>query len=384
MLNKPPTCQGCISYERNQGFAPGEGPTSAKIMFIGEALGETEANEGRPFRGGTGKMLRMMIHQAGLEPHEYFITNVVKCRPPGNATPTAVEIFNCTERYLWKELKSVLPSVIVPVGDVAFRTILPDVSSGVTTVRGYTFDRKGTMVIPIVHPSFVARGNREYWAITVADLKKIRLAAQGIVTPAPKECFSLFPSIQDVRGICDMILRKNLRFSFDLETVGEKEKLNIMVCGFAWSDEHAICVPFLKKGGHLYWENPEHEVEAWEWLMKLMYSDNIKVGQNIFTFDMPILMDHKVPLKRHTFRDTLIRHHCIGLELPHSLAFLTSIYTSIPFYKMDVKKAGGMLWADDEIMRRYNCRDCIATYTADRILTQEMVDFGILTDKEIA
>lgn len=384
MLEKPPTCQGCVSYERNQGFAPMEGTTSAKILFIGEALGETEANEGRPFRGGTGKMLRMMMHQAGLEPHEYAITNVVKCRPPLNATPNKVEIFNCTERYLWKELKSVHPVVIVPVGDIAFNTILPDVTSGVTVVRGYTFDRQGTTVIPIVHPSFVARGNREYWAITVADLKKIKQAAYGLAPTPPKECFSLFPSIQDVRGICDMILRKKLKFSFDLETCGWKEQLNIMVCGFAWSGSDALCLPFLKKGGYEYWQNPEHEIEAWSWLMKLMDSENIKVGQNIFTFDMPILMDHKVPLRRHTFRDTLIRHHCIGLELPHSLAFLTGVYTSMPFYKMDVKKAGGMLWADDEIMRKYNCRDCIATYMADELLTQEMVDFGILTDKEIA
>jgi DNA polymerase len=60
-------------------------------MLIGEALGETEANEGRPFRGGTGRMLRMMLNQAGLRPHQYYITNTVKCRPPNNAKPARPE-----------------------------------------------------------------------------------------------------------------------------------------------------------------------------------------------------------------------------------------------------------------------------------------------------
>ena len=56
---KPSTCKDCSSYSVGTGFAAGEGPIPADIMFIGEALGETEANEGRPFRGGTGKMLRI-------------------------------------------------------------------------------------------------------------------------------------------------------------------------------------------------------------------------------------------------------------------------------------------------------------------------------------
>lgn len=385
MLPKPIECQQCPSYSINQGFAPGEGPTTAPIMFIGEALGETEANEGRPFRGGTGKMLRMMIHQAGLLPHEYFITNVVKCRPPLNRTPAKEEISICKSTYLTKEIEGVRPRVIVPVGDVAFNAVIDNPSVGIQSARGYLFKTpSGVTVIPIVHPSFVARGNREFWAITIADLQRIKLAARGMLPPPPREIFNLSPSIKQVRDICQMILRKQLKVAFDLETVGYKDKLNIMCCGLAWSPEEAICVPFLKRGGYEYWSNPLHEAEAWYWLNEIWESDCIKIGQNIFTFDMPVLMDHGVQFKRHTCRDTLVRHHCIALELPHSLQFLASVYTQIPHYKLDVKKAGGILWAPDNIMRRYNCLDCIATYQVDNSLTKEMIDFGILENISIA
>lgn len=379
MLTKPHSCNQCVLYDTGFGHVPGEGSAGAPIMFIGEAAGEVEHNEGRPFRGGTGKMLRMMIHQAGLEPHHYFISNVVQCRPPKNRTPTFAEISYCTERYLAKELAYVKPRIIVPVGDVAFSYVLPHVIGGITTCRGYTFTTAaGQTVIPIVHPSFVARGNREFWAITVSDLRKVKLAMEGRLPAAPNENFIINPSIADVRLIAQMILSKGLRFAFDIETIGQREKLNLLCNGFAWSPEDALCIPFLSRGGHTYWKSETEEEEAWYWHCELLSSSNMKVGQNIFTFDIPVLEWHKIKVNPPA-RDTLIRHHCIGLELPHSLAFLTSVYTSMPYYKMAVKNAGGMLWAPDDILRTYNLRDCIATYQADMLISEEMVELGLLS-----
>jgi DNA polymerase len=384
MPPKPDECSTCTS-NTNQGYAGGEGPIPAKIMFIGEACGEVEANEGRPFRGGTGKMLRMMIHQAGLKPHQYYITNVVKCRPPQNRTPTDYEISHCTATYLEKEIIYVRPTVIVPVGDIAMQYVLDSPGFGIQAARGYVFQHKatGTMVIPIVHPSFVARGNREFWAVTVYDLKKIKLAADGLLGGPPQEKFNLFPSIHDVRSRCQYILRNKLRVAFDIETIGEHWKLNLMCCGLAWGPEEAMCIPFLKRGGREYW-SPNDELEAYYWLNEIFKSDCIKVGQNIFTFDIPKLMEFGFEFKELTCRDTLIRHHTIGLELPHSQNFLASVYTRLPHYKLDVKKAGGFVWAPDEIMRRYNLLDCIGSYQVDTLLTKEMVEFGILEDQNIA
>jgi uracil-DNA glycosylase family 4 len=352
-------------------------------MFIGEALGEQEVNEGRPFVGGTGKMLRMMIHQAGIPESMCYITNVVKCRPPNNRVPNQTEIDNCTTRYLSKELDYVKPRVIVPVGDVALRYIVPGTRTGIIASRGYTFQSSRGPVIPIVHPSYVARGNPHFWAITVADLGKIKDAGYGKPRPHPEERFVIRPTIEQVEDAIDKIKRGRLRFAFDLETIGERETLNIMCIGFAWSESDAICVPLLTRGGHVYWKSPSQEEYIWSLMCDLFDSDIDMVGQNIFTFDIPKLLEVGVHIRRtNAFgasraHDTLIRHHNIATELPHSLAFLGSIYTDIPYYKLMVKGAGGMMWAPDEIMWTYNLRDCITTYIADQQISREMVEMGL-------
>ena len=376
-------CEGCPSARINTGFAMGEGATTAPIMFVGEALGEQEAIEGRPFVGGTGKMLRMMMHQAGILDGMHYITNVVKCRPPGNRTPTQTEIDHCTMRYLSKEIAYVKPRVIVAVGDVAFKYLVPSARTGIIAARGYTFQSPNGPVIPIVHPSFVARGNPQYWAITVADLGKIKDAGYGKSKPHPEERFIIRPTVDQVEEAVHTIKSDRLRFTFDLETVGEREKLNIMCIGFAWSPSHAICIPLLTRGGHVYWKSPSQEEYVWSLMCSLFDSDIPMVGQNIFTFDIPKLMEVGIKFQRtdsfgnSRAHDTLIRHHNIATELPHSLAFLGSVYTDIPHYKLMVKGAGGMMWAPDEVMWTYNCRDCITTYIADYHITQEMVEAGL-------
>ena len=374
---KPPSCALCNVAPVNQGFAFGEGPTTARIMLVGEALGEQEANEGRPFVGGTGRMLRMMLHQAGLGPADYYLTNVVKCRPPGNATPKSTEIDFCTRTYLNQEVSHVSPNVIVPVGDTALRHFIPGAPAGITMVRGHIFASPMGKVIPIVHPSFVARGNPEFWAITVADLKRIKEHASSSSLPVRLERFNISPTLKEVLDTIKMLLETGTEFAFDIETLGERENINVICIGLAWSPHDAICIPFLRRGGYPSWLNEWEEFKAWEALCRLFEGDNIKITQNGFTFDLPVLIDLGMKFKRHTVVDTLIGHHVIATELPHSLAFLTSIYTEMEYYKGDVKKFGGMLWAPDEVLRNYNCRDCVATWQAKQHIWQEMKELNI-------
>lgn len=376
-MTKPPGCDGCPSSTSNVGFAFGEGDTHAKIMLIGEALGESESIEGRPFVGGTGRMLRTMLWQAGLSPHHYYLTNVVKCRPPGNRTPHPYEVSECTSRYLEKEISRVQPNVIVPVGDTAFRWLIPDAPAGITQVRGHVFKSRFGKAIPIVHPSFVVRGNPEHWAITVADLKRIKSHASSPDIPERVERFVLNPSLGEVREATQYLLKNGLPFAFDIETLGEREQTNIICIGLAWSPHDAICVPFLRRGGYEYWRNSYEEEEAWRCLCELFGSSNLKITQNGFTYDLPVLADIGVIFRRHTVVDTLIKHHIVATELPHSLAFLTSVYTDLPYYKGDVRKSGGMLWAPDEVLRRYNVLDCIATFMTNFGIDDEMMELEI-------
>lgn len=377
---KPLACTGCPSRETNQGFAHGEGNTKAAIVFIGEALGETEASLGRPFVGGTGRMLRAMISQAGIPHGDFYITNVVKCRPPGNRTPTKAEVTCCTERYLWAELADISPELIVPVGDTALYTVLPTAPAGITSVRGSLFWNPDLRckVLPIVHPSYVARGNPEYWGITVRDLKKAWAEAQSCeyVDPMSGLELNIDPSLSDILSITQAILQHDTAFAFDLETVGERWGLNIMDFGFAWSKNQAMCVSLLKRGGHTVWSEGEEE-QIWQAIMDLMASPNLKIGQNIFTFDIPKLMELGVRVEPPAV-DTLVKHHTVAMELPHSLEFLASVYADLPHYKKSIKGFGGMLWIPDELRRRYNCLDTIATYRANYELDLEIEELGLV------
>ena len=381
MLNKPAACEGCPVSARNTGFAFGEGPTTARIMLVGEALGEIEAAEGAPFVGGTGRMLRGMLHQAGLHPGQYYLTNVVKCWPPKNTTPQIPEITACTSRYLIRELTTVKPNVIVAVGPTAMNFLVPHCPAGVTDVRGHVFESPFGKVIPIVHPSFVARGNPEYWAITVNDLKRVKEHSHNPGIERKARRFNINPSLDDVRRACDFILESRLPVAFDIETLGEIENINVICVGLAWSPVDAICIPFLRRGGYEYWRNEYEELKAWEALCGVLDSDVLKITQNGFTFDVPVLMHLGVKFPHGSVVDTLIKHHVVATELPHSLAFLTSIYTDLEFYKQDVKSAGGMLWAPDDILRRYNLLDCVATYITNFGLERDFKELDALVKR---
>ena len=377
MLTKPPTCEWCPLFKDGQGFAGGEGPKDAKVVLVGEALGETEAISGRPFVGGTGRMLRMMIQQGGLNEREVYITNAVKCRPPNNRPPTTDEINFCTKAYLWDELVAIKPNVVVPVGDIALHTILPNSPKGITNVRGSLFGSPWGKVLPIVHPSFVARGNPEFWGITVHDLLRVRSEQNDTNIRIPEERFHIRPSLDNIKRTVDLILEGNLAFAFDLETIGQREKLNILCFGFAWTPNDAMCIPLLRRGGYTYWESETDEETAWGLILQLLSSTCRKITQNGFTFDLPVLMDVGARVEPPVV-DTLVNHHVVATELPHSLEFLTSVYTNYPYYKSSVKSAGGMLWAPDETIWLYNCRDCVATYVADLGITEEMKEMGLL------
>ncbi|MGE3797973.1 MAG: uracil-DNA glycosylase family protein, partial [Thermomicrobiales bacterium] len=108
-------CTLCELARTRTHAVPGEGPERAPIMFIGEGPGLNEDQQGRPFVGASGKFLTELIERAGLEREEVFITNVVKCRPPGNRDPLPDELAACSG-YLQRQIDAIDPTVIVTLG----------------------------------------------------------------------------------------------------------------------------------------------------------------------------------------------------------------------------------------------------------------------------
>ena len=147
----------------------GVGNPSADLMFVGEAPGADEDTQGIPFVGRAGQLLTKMIEAMGFSRDEVYIANVLKCRPPGNRNPEPDEIATC-EPFLFRQLASVEPKVVIALGAFAARTLLKT-DDPISRLRGRVFEYRGAKLIPTFHPSFLLRSpgyKREAWE----DLKK--------------------------------------------------------------------------------------------------------------------------------------------------------------------------------------------------------------------
>ncbi len=165
-------CKRCPLFETKTNYVFGEGDINAKIMFVGEAPGADEDIQGKPFVGKAGKKLTEMIRAMGYDRKEVYIANIVKCRPPGNATPTA-EIRKTCFPFLQKQIAIIEPKVIITLGNVATQTLL-NTKETITRLRGNFGFYQNIPVMPTYHPSYIIRNytiavRKQSWS----DLQKV-------------------------------------------------------------------------------------------------------------------------------------------------------------------------------------------------------------------
>lgn len=143
-------CTRCKLHHSRKNAVPGVGNPKTKIMFIGEGPGFHENEQGLPFVGAAGTFLDELLNEAGLTREEVFITNVVKCRPPGNRDPQVEELDAC-KPYLERQISVINPDVIVTLGRVSMGLF---VNNGkISVIHGRKFWYHGRMVIPMYHPA---------------------------------------------------------------------------------------------------------------------------------------------------------------------------------------------------------------------------------------
>lgn len=149
--NEIRNCQNCSLSQSRTHVVFGEGPSTAEIMFVGEAPGQNEDEQNRPFIGAAGKILSEQLNRIGLKREEVFIANVVKCRPPENRNPLKDEIASCLP-YLWKQIEIIQPRVICSLGNFAGQALL-ERRIAITKVRGQYFQVRNFFVFPMLHPA---------------------------------------------------------------------------------------------------------------------------------------------------------------------------------------------------------------------------------------
>jgi len=149
------TCQLCELSKTRRNLVFGDGNPSARIVFVGEAPGADEDEQGLPFVGRAGQLLTKIIEAMGLKRKDVYICNILKCRPPGNRNPLPNEIGLC-EPFLKKQLQVISPQVICALGTFAAQTLLKT-DIPITALRGRFHSYEGIKLMPTYHPAYLLR-----------------------------------------------------------------------------------------------------------------------------------------------------------------------------------------------------------------------------------
>ena len=154
------TVSGCTLCELHGGRTKavcGEGNLRARLVFIGEGPGADEDAQGRPFVGRAGQLLNKVIEAMGLERADVYITNVVKCRPPGNRDPQPVETETC-QPFLQGQIELIRPAIVCQLGRIA-AGVMMNRPIQIGKVHGQRFIGPGYYNVPVFHPAAALRAS---------------------------------------------------------------------------------------------------------------------------------------------------------------------------------------------------------------------------------
>jgi uracil-DNA glycosylase family 4 len=164
-------CQRCKLAPTRTNIVFGSGSPQAELVFVGEAPGYDEDQQGLPFVGRAGQLLTKIIESINLKREDVYICNVLKCRPPENRNPEPDEVGACNP-FLRKQLAVIRPKIVCCLGTFAAQTVL-QTAAPISKLRGKFIDMDGMRVIATFHPAYLLRSpdkKREVWE----DMKQIR------------------------------------------------------------------------------------------------------------------------------------------------------------------------------------------------------------------
>lgn len=178
------SCTACALAQTRTNAVPGEGPTDARIMLIREAPGQNEDKQGRPFVGAAGRLLDELLPEAGLNRSEVYITNILKCRPPGNRDPLPEEIATC-RHHLEVQIRHLDPELIITLGAFSLHHFFPGETIGKSA--GTLRNKDGRFIYPVMHPAAALR-RREFRDRVTQQFRNIPSALHTLRTnPPPPE-----------------------------------------------------------------------------------------------------------------------------------------------------------------------------------------------------
>ena len=176
-------CLQCEIAKYRTKTVPGEGPEDAEIMFVGEAPGWHEDQQGRPFVGPAGLYLEQLLASIGLKREQVYIANVIKCRPTGNRDPLPTEIRNC-QNWLERQIEIIRPKMIVTLGRYSMAKFFPGKS--ISKIHGTAQKRDNIIYYAMYHPAAALHQQSLRQAIETDMLKILAILAEARTVPEAK------------------------------------------------------------------------------------------------------------------------------------------------------------------------------------------------------
>ncbi len=176
-------CRACPLHETRKTVVFGRGNPAANLVFVGEAPGYEEDQQGEPFVGEAGRLLDRILFAMELSADDVYICNLIKCRPPANRDPHVDEVTAC-EPYLKRQLALLKPTVIVALGRFAAQALL-GVQAPVSRLRGQWYSYEGVALMPTFHPAYLLRSPQEK-KLVWGDMRKVKQRL-GVVSVTPSD-----------------------------------------------------------------------------------------------------------------------------------------------------------------------------------------------------
>lgn len=346
---------------------PSDGFVGAEIAIIGEGGGEQEFRQGKPFMGRSGTLLFDALRKHGINRSNTFVTNVAKCQISLNRTGsekhhlTTAELDNWEALLRW-EIKQ-LPNcrILFLLGNYAMNAVLRhrNVTNWRGSVMPWVMDGKEYTVVIANNPAYAIR-DLKIEPIFLLDCAKLGMVVNGTFKPHKINAI-INPTAKEAIAYLGDLRRSSQPVAFDIELAGGETACY----GFANQAHEAICIN-VRDVSHNKFTLSE-EADILNAIQDLCDHQQIIAQNGSFDAYWTRLHDR---LDVKMWFDTLLAHHTLYPQLPHNLGFLTSQYTTHPFYKDE-----GTAWKDGGDINEfweYNCKDCAITWAVHRALKREL------------
>jgi len=373
------------------------GPRDARVAIVGMGPARDEMRTGKPFMGAAGSVLNEALKNIGYPREKCYVTNVHDAfLPPGTSIyQLPGDVLGASINRLKRELESVKPNVVIPLGDEPLRVLTG--LSGIQKWRGSILGStliSGLKCVPSVHTAWIVRGMWKYLPVfTHIDLKRAIEESGHPEIRLPKRNAITGPSQSTVLDFIEGVIHRadtgeDVTLSVDIEVYGYTARGTgeIGCVGIGVSPDEALCIPFVRQGSEPYWDAIT-EARIWRAIARLLQDPRIKkIGQNL-AFEWIYFWLHRI-YPANMWIDTMLLHHTLYPDFGgtediwgrrtktdepgHGLAFINSQYTRTPYYKDDGRridpKASYFQWW------RYNCYDVMCTLDAALQMLTEAKD----------